>query len=104
MNATTNRAFIPQPLIRVTPMNVSLGEDSEQLILPTFELIAYCQDLESTRLHLTRRRVIEVKETTQQIDLLVRAAAQATVSAVPVAAGLDPIIGPEASDYPASAA
>jgi hypothetical protein len=46
----------------------------EQMTLPAFELIAYSQRLGHTRLHLTGRRTLDVKETTQEIDLLVRAA------------------------------
>ena len=46
------------------------------MTLPAFELIAYSQGLEHTRLHLIGRRTLDVKETTQEIDRLVRSAAR----------------------------
>jgi hypothetical protein len=42
------------------------------------ELVAYCSDGTQTRLNLTGRKVLHVKETTDQIDRLVRAAASPT--------------------------
>ena len=52
-----------------------IGDDLlGQIALPTFEMIAYSQGFEHTRLHLTGRRTLEVKETTQEIDKLVRTA------------------------------
>jgi hypothetical protein len=47
---------------------------AQQMTLAAFELIAYSQGLGHTLLHLTGRRTLEVKETTQEIDRLVRAA------------------------------
>jgi hypothetical protein len=76
MNQATNQPVVSPPVIRLTPVEGVDGEIAGQMIVPTLELIAYSQDLGRTRLHLTGRRTLEVKETTQDIDLLVRTAAR----------------------------
>ena len=65
-----------RPIIRLTPVKAGDGQTIEQMTLPAFELIAYSQGLQHTRLHLIGRRTLDVKETTQEIDRLVRAAAR----------------------------
>ena len=75
MDETTNQSLMGQPVIRLTPVNVGDGQPAGQMPLPAYEMIAYSQGLGHTRLHLTGRRTLDVKETTQQIDLLLRAAA-----------------------------
>jgi len=72
---TTNQLVMGQPVIRLTPVNVREGQPAGPMPLPTYEMIAYSQGLGHTRLHLTGRRTLDVKETTQEIDQLVRAAA-----------------------------
>jgi len=64
-----------QPVILLTPVKIEDGQPAGQTALPTYEIIAYSQGMAYTRLHLTGRRTLDVKETTQEIDLLVRAAA-----------------------------
>jgi len=64
-----------RPTIRLTPVAVNDEQPSTQMTVATFDLIAYWQELGHTRLHLTGRRKLEVKEMTQEIDRLVRAAA-----------------------------
>jgi hypothetical protein len=77
MNATSDQLIaVRQPIVRLTPVKAVDGQQGGQLLLPTYEIIAYSQGQAHTRLHLTGRRMVEVKETTQEIDLLVRAAAR----------------------------
>lgn len=62
-------------MVRLTPVPVKEGQCSEQLTVRAFDLITYSQDLSHTLLRLTGGRTLKVKETTQEIDLLVRTAA-----------------------------
>jgi hypothetical protein len=66
--------------IRVTLVRSESGQDPAKLTihLTLGELIAYSQDYNFTRLNLTGGKVLEVKETTDEIDRLVRAAAAQT--------------------------
>jgi hypothetical protein len=59
--------------IRLTPAGTEPHQSPLSVTLD--ELISYSQGANCTRLSLTGRRVLEVKETTDQIDRLVRAAA-----------------------------
>jgi hypothetical protein len=63
----------PTPRVHLTP---ALTEsDKSPLTVALDELISYSQGSDCTRLNLTGRRLLQVKETTDQIDRLVRAAA-----------------------------
>ena len=74
MDGTTDQSIVPQPVVRLTPAKA--GRDSmAQVVLQCADLIAYWQDLGFTRLHLRGRRILEVRETTNEIDVLVRSAA-----------------------------
>ena len=63
--------------IRLTPARTLPGQDPVKLAihLTLGQLIAYSQDYNFTRLNLTGGKVLEVRETTAEIDRLVRAAA-----------------------------
>jgi hypothetical protein len=76
MTEASDQSTVHQRLIRLTPFKAGDGQTADQLSLPAFELIAYSQGMDHTRLQLTGRRTLEVKETTQEIDLLVRVAAR----------------------------
>ena len=76
MNEATDQRLEYRPVIRLTPVKVGEGQSAEPMTLPAFELIAYSQGLEHTRLHLIGRRTLDVKETTEEIDRLVRSAAR----------------------------
>jgi hypothetical protein len=74
MNEPTSQFIMVQPVIRLTPVRVGEDQPAGQTPVSAFEMIAYSQGLGHTRLHLTGRRTLDVKETTQEIDRLVRAA------------------------------
>jgi hypothetical protein len=59
--------------VRLTPAGTEPHQS--QLSVTLDELISYSQGANCTRLSLTGRGLLEVKETTDQIDRLVRAAA-----------------------------
>jgi hypothetical protein len=64
---------LPARRIRLTPSQTE--PDQSPLSVALDELISYSQGSDCTRLNLTGRRLLQVKETTDQIDRLVRAAA-----------------------------
>jgi hypothetical protein len=66
----------PAHTITLTPVRTAPFQ--RQVSISIFELIAYSQCIDFTRLNLTGRRVLDVKETTDQIDRLVRDAASQT--------------------------
>ena len=59
------------PSIRLTPLEV-LGSNGVNLTIS--QLIAYTQNEGFTRLRLTGGKVLDVKETTDRIDFLIRRA------------------------------
>jgi hypothetical protein len=61
--------------IRLTLLQDGRAQDSAVFSVALSELIAYAEQPGRTRLNLTGNRVVEVAETTAQIDLLVRSAA-----------------------------
>jgi hypothetical protein len=63
------------PTIALTAASKEPGQQPQPVSMPLSELIAYSSDGTHTRLNLTGRKVLHVKETTDQIDRLVRAAA-----------------------------
>ncbi|HSY17962.1 MAG TPA: hypothetical protein VK815_06490 [Candidatus Acidoferrales bacterium] len=67
----------PRPAFKIdlTPAQAGAGPEVSPLSVNVSELIAYTQDCNRTRLNLTQGRTVEVQETTEQIDRLVRAAA-----------------------------
>jgi hypothetical protein len=66
------------PTIALTAAPHQLGQQPQPVSMPLSELIAYSWDGTNTRLNLAGRKVLHVKETTDQIDRLVRAAATQT--------------------------
>jgi len=74
---------LPTRGIRLTPV---LAEPTQQPVSVLIaELIAYSQNYYFTRLNLTGGKVLDVKETTDQIDRMVRAASGQTNAVEPVA-------------------
>jgi len=67
--------------IILTEVPTNSGQASQSVSLPVSELIAYSEQSGFTRLNLTGSKILDVKETTWQIDLLVRAAASQTRAA-----------------------
>jgi hypothetical protein len=61
------------PRISLTPARTEHAQSPVSVAVS--EMIAYSQGSNFTRLNLTGRKVLDVKETTDMIDLLVRAAA-----------------------------
>jgi hypothetical protein len=59
------------PCVHLTPLTVA---DSGDLSITLSQLIAYSQKDGFTRLHLTGGQTVDVKETTDRIDYLVRSA------------------------------
>ena len=68
----TREEFMP----RIT---LSRADGTETAVLPLSDLIAYSEHFGYTRLNLVGRRVLDVKETTAEIDRLVREASQRPV-------------------------
>jgi len=69
----TRAEFVP----RIT---LSRADGTDTAVLPLSELIAYSAHADYTRLNLVGRKVLDVKETTQEIDRLVRQASQQHIS------------------------
>jgi hypothetical protein len=65
----------PRCTIRLTLAAGGASAEVAVFSVALSELIAYAEHSGRTRLNLTGRRVVEVAETTAQIDLLVRSAA-----------------------------
>jgi hypothetical protein len=61
--------------INLTPAKPKAGQRSQSIEVALTELIAYSQNGQHTRLNLRGGKTLEVEETTQQIDRLVKAAA-----------------------------
>jgi hypothetical protein len=59
------------PSVRLTPAS---GVDAGDISITISRLIAYTQNEGYTRLHLTGGKMVDVKETTDRIDFLVRRA------------------------------
>jgi hypothetical protein len=66
---------LPRCTIRLTLTQKEGVQESALFSVAFSELIAYADQSDRTRLNLTGRRIVEVAETTAQIDLLVRSAA-----------------------------
>jgi hypothetical protein len=64
-----------EPSISLTLVNATEYDPSGTITVPASRLLAYDQQINLTRLKLTGGTVLEVKEGTDQIDRLVRAAA-----------------------------
>jgi hypothetical protein len=60
------------PSVRLTPVEMT---DSSDISIVVTQLIAYSQNEGFTRLRLTGGKMLDVKETTDRIDYLVRYAA-----------------------------
>ena len=69
----TREVFVP----RIT---LSRADCTDTAVLPVSELIAYSGHTGYTRLNLVGRKVLDVRETTAEIDQLVREASQRHVS------------------------
>jgi hypothetical protein len=71
------RPWLPPMMSKVelTPVVTEVNQEIHALSVTLSELIAYAHHGNHTRLNLTGRRMVEVAETTAQIDRLVRAAA-----------------------------
>ena len=67
-----NPGLSRQPNINLTLKQVSEGNPSGLIRVLTSQLISYDQQSGFTRLRLTGGRVLDVKESTDQIDRLVR--------------------------------
>lgn len=64
-------------------LTLTLAESGQAIVqVGVTELIAYSQNTGFTRLNLTGGKVLDVKETTDQIDRLVRSAANRNYSLV----------------------
>jgi hypothetical protein len=80
---------IPLPAVHLTPVDAA-SEDGIDVAVS--ELIAYSQQRTFTRLRLIGRKTLDVKETTDRIDRLIRRASSAAglnilnVGQIPVAA------------------
>ena len=61
--------------IHLTPVRSETGQSPLSFGVALSELIAYSEDSHRTRINLTGRRSVNVQETVQQIDGLVRIAA-----------------------------
>jgi hypothetical protein len=59
----------------LTAFKTEAGQEPQSLEVALAELIAYSQDRTHTRLILRGGKILDVEETTEQIDRLVRAAA-----------------------------
>jgi hypothetical protein len=66
--------LVSEPNISLTPVRVAEGNPPVAIRVLTSQLITYNQQNGFTRLRLTGRRVLEVKESTDEIDRLVRSA------------------------------
>ena len=64
-----------EPNIRLTLARATEGSPGGTIRIPASQLIAYDQQTGHTRLKLTGGKVLDVRESTDQIDRLVRAAA-----------------------------
>jgi len=78
-SAARPQSSLSKRTIRLTRAHAESVQDPAKvtLYLSLGELIAYSQDYNFTRLNLIGGKVLEVKETTDEIDRLVRAAAGA---------------------------
>lgn len=63
-----------EPKISLTPVRIAEDDPLGVVCILTSQLITYDQKTGFTRLRLTGRKVLEVRETTDQIDRLVRGA------------------------------
>jgi hypothetical protein len=61
--------------IQLTPARTQVAQSPLSFDVALSELIAYSEDCNHTRINLTGRRIVNVQETAQQIDCLVRTAA-----------------------------
>ena len=68
-------SFGSKPNVRLTLAKATEGNASGSVSIPASKLLAYYQQMGFTRLKLIGGIILEVKETTDQIDRLVRAAA-----------------------------
>ncbi|HEV2692919.1 MAG TPA: hypothetical protein VG347_08505 [Verrucomicrobiae bacterium] len=68
--------------IDLTPVQNESGQEVPSFSVFVAELIAYSQNCNRTQVKLTKGRVIEVLESTEQIDRLIRAAASQNHSGV----------------------
>ena len=66
--------LVSEPNISLTPVRVAEGNPPVAIRVLTSQLITYNQQNGFTRLRLTGRRVLEVKESTDEIDRRVRSA------------------------------
>lgn len=66
--------FSDEPDISLTLATASEGDPAGTVRVPASKLLAYDQQLGFTRLRLTGRTVLDVRESTDQIDRLVRTA------------------------------
>lgn len=73
-SAIEREAFQPLPAPRISLTLVQADSRQVQVRVSIVELIAYSQNSGFTRLNLTGGKVLDVKETTDQIDRLVRLA------------------------------
>ena len=74
--AVTQSAWSPPATaIDLTPFKIEPGNAPSVVNIETSNLVAYAQCTGYTRLNLTGGRLLDVKETTDQIDRMVRIAA-----------------------------
>jgi hypothetical protein len=66
---------LDEPSVSLTLATVGNSSPSGSLRVPASKLLTYDQQMGFTRLRLTGRTVLDVRESTDQIDRLVRAAA-----------------------------
>lgn len=66
--------LVSEPTISLTPVRVAEGNPPVAIRVLTSQLITYNQQNGFTRLRLTSGRVLEVKESTDEIDRRVRGA------------------------------
>lgn len=63
--------LLSAPSIRLTPVKAA---EQQEISVPVFQLIAYGQEQGFTRVRMTGGKTIDVQETTDRIDSLVRSA------------------------------
>ena len=73
--------IVRQASIGLTLVNGAGAHGNNAVRVLTSQLLAYYQQSGFTRLTLTGKKVLDVKESTSQIDLLVRSASEAFVMA-----------------------